>query len=576
MPAVTLRLRLSIAAFTLAAAISGIFLVSSAPAQTTALPPAVPTAQNHSSLRSAGRTANKTSQLAEAQFLAGLTPVQGPGVVVTLRNSRKPFPGKLPAGLAAPNLIHDIDINQVVNGLRAAGAEAIAVNNQRLVATSAVRAAGPTIFINNTPEAPPFVIKAIGNPKALYQVLNIPGGIASQITAYDKAMFTVQKSTKLTLPAYTGADAPRYAKPASAAAVPTPPAPQSKVIVTLDSKGIYFLDGVRVPENRIEPMLAARVRQNPKMIAVIKAAKNQPYSRVVELLDLAKQAGVRGIDINSLPSGPPPSAKPAASGAASAAAPTRMIAGYGLVSFMLSKRLYCHAVEHSEADRLGISTERVSEIIGVNGRPIPQSEAQFAAICRAAPPLRLLLKPAAPNSRKAQLVTFQTKAPFSVVTDAARAEDLGKAQKSAQADLETAEAALTHANQQLTDGIHTLLPQVPPATLAKALNLERQIGWSMDRMRFAAQYLAWSQKKHNPKSRAMAANLEENVRTYLDPETAEEARLFPQTADSRRQLTQIHVLTEHIGNIQTTVTDKRIEASALASVMQQRSPDTSL
>ena len=129
--------------------------------------------------------------------------------------------------MTPPNLIHDTDINQVVNELRAAGAEAIAVNTQRLVATSAVRTAGPTVLVNNRPEAAPFVIKAIGDPKTLAGALNIPGGIASQITAYDKAMLTVQQAAMLTLPAYTGGDTPRYARPVSATDAPAPPTSSS-------------------------------------------------------------------------------------------------------------------------------------------------------------------------------------------------------------------------------------------------------------------------------------------------------------------------------------------------------------
>ncbi|MGI4791019.1 MAG: DUF881 domain-containing protein [Janthinobacterium lividum] len=152
--------------------------------------------------------------LSQAQFLAALTTVQGHGVVVTLNDSKKPFPGGLPAGIAPPNLIHDTDINQVVNELKAAGVEAISINNQRLVATSAVRYAGPTIFINNTAQAPPYVIKAIGEPKTLEAALNISGGIASQIKQFDKAMFSDREAAMLTLPAYAGTAMPRYAKPA--------------------------------------------------------------------------------------------------------------------------------------------------------------------------------------------------------------------------------------------------------------------------------------------------------------------------------------------------------------------------
>ena len=105
--------------------------------------------------------------LTNAQFLAGLTDVKGPGVIVTLNDSKKAV-GALPPGFAPPNIIHDSDIAAVVNELKASGAEAISINDQRIVAVSPVRCVGPTIMVNFTPQAPPFVIKAIGNPKTLY------------------------------------------------------------------------------------------------------------------------------------------------------------------------------------------------------------------------------------------------------------------------------------------------------------------------------------------------------------------------------------------------------------------------
>jgi len=158
---------------------------------------------------------NKAASQNTVRFLAGLTPVEGPGVVVTLSDSRKPFPRTLLRGVPPPNLIHDTDINQTVNELRAAGAEAIAVNGQRLVATSAVRDAGPTIFVNNVPQAPPYTVQAIGDSKTLASALTMRGGIADQIRSFDKGMFSLRQAGTLALPAYTGADGPHYAKPAS-------------------------------------------------------------------------------------------------------------------------------------------------------------------------------------------------------------------------------------------------------------------------------------------------------------------------------------------------------------------------
>lgn len=153
--------------------------------------------------------------LKSANFVAGLTAVQGPGVVVTLNDSKNPYPGGLPPGLQPPNIIHDTDINQVINELKAAQAEAISVNDQRLVAVSPVRCAGPTIFVNNTAQTPPYVIKAIGDPKTLETALNISGGISTQIKAFDIKMFNIETAKHLVLPAYSGVIQPKYAVPVS-------------------------------------------------------------------------------------------------------------------------------------------------------------------------------------------------------------------------------------------------------------------------------------------------------------------------------------------------------------------------
>lgn len=158
-----------------------------------------------------------SEDLKSAKFLAGLTSVQGPGVVVTLNDSKKPFPVGLGPGIVPPNIIHDTDINQTVNELKAAGAEAISVNDQRLVATSPVRCAGPTVYVNNTAQTPPYVIKAIGDPKTLNTAVNLSGGIATQIQQFDPAMFKVDSAKHLDLPAFAGATPSRYASSVPAA-----------------------------------------------------------------------------------------------------------------------------------------------------------------------------------------------------------------------------------------------------------------------------------------------------------------------------------------------------------------------
>ena len=108
------------------------------------------------------------------QLLAGTTDVEGAGIEIVLDDSNIPKKAN-----ENPNLYirHDEDLLRVLNELRAAGAEAISINDQRIVAMSEVRCAGPTVSVNNVRSAPPYVIKAIGAPKTLTSALRLRGGV---------------------------------------------------------------------------------------------------------------------------------------------------------------------------------------------------------------------------------------------------------------------------------------------------------------------------------------------------------------------------------------------------------------
>lgn len=108
------------------------------------------------------------------KLMAGTTDVEGEGIEILLDDSNIAKKSG-----ENPNLyiIHDEDLLRVLNELRAAGAEAISVNDQRIVAMSEIRCAGPTISVNNVRSAPPYVIKAIGAPKTLSSALRLRGGV---------------------------------------------------------------------------------------------------------------------------------------------------------------------------------------------------------------------------------------------------------------------------------------------------------------------------------------------------------------------------------------------------------------
>lgn len=95
---------------------------------------------------------------------AGLEKISGPGIIITMNDSTKEI------GIGDnPELyiIHDIDVLEVINELRAAGAEAISINGERILGTTNIECGGPIIIIDGKRHATPFIIRAIGDPKVL-------------------------------------------------------------------------------------------------------------------------------------------------------------------------------------------------------------------------------------------------------------------------------------------------------------------------------------------------------------------------------------------------------------------------
>ncbi len=139
-------------------------------------------------------------QLQDAKAFAGLTELEGPGIKVTLRDNPK-------SSVIGGNddLIHDVDILSVANELFACGAEGISINGQRLVSTSSIRCAGPTILVDGVKVAVPFVILAIGKQDVLYGGFTTTGSIMSNIANSNPAMIQVTKESKIRVPAYLGA-----------------------------------------------------------------------------------------------------------------------------------------------------------------------------------------------------------------------------------------------------------------------------------------------------------------------------------------------------------------------------------
>jgi len=132
-----------------------------------------------------GQAKQAKAELQKLQVLAGATPVTGEGLIITLDDNKK---GKDSLSDVDPNwfIIHSTDILRLINELKNAGAEAIAVNGQRIVTTSEVRCVGNTIMINTTRMSPPYQVEAIGNPAVLKKALLENGrGIIYELKSLD-------------------------------------------------------------------------------------------------------------------------------------------------------------------------------------------------------------------------------------------------------------------------------------------------------------------------------------------------------------------------------------------------------
>lgn len=142
------------------------------------------------------------------EVMAGLVDVTGPGVTVVLTDST----AANTSGDEADYIIHDSDILSVVNELRSAGAEAISLNGERLLATSEIRCTGPVLTVNGRRYAAPFVVMAIGDEDTLYKALTMRNGVVDILKQW-KIGVNVTTSTQLTILKYQGAVEYHYAKP---------------------------------------------------------------------------------------------------------------------------------------------------------------------------------------------------------------------------------------------------------------------------------------------------------------------------------------------------------------------------
>nr|WP_253803236.1 DUF881 domain-containing protein [Kitasatospora paracochleata] len=166
-----------------------------------------------------GQSPADTARLDALEEAAGLDPLRGPGLTVTLNDAPPNATAKIP-GVPEPGVndlvIHQQDIQAVVNALWRGGAEGIQVMDQRLIATSAVRCVGNTLLLQGRVYSPPYVIRAVGRTDGLKAAVDADPTIRNYlgyVAAYGLG-WKVQESSDMVVPGYAGSVDLRWASPA--------------------------------------------------------------------------------------------------------------------------------------------------------------------------------------------------------------------------------------------------------------------------------------------------------------------------------------------------------------------------
>ncbi len=153
-------------------------------------------------------------QLESARIAAGLVALEGTGIVLQLSDSSAPPPA---GANAADYQVSGRDIRAVVEELWLAGADAIAINGERLTALSGITDIGGTILVNSAYLAPPYQIAAIG-PTDLFERLGRSRGFVDFLRARSETFdigVSVAQPSKVAVPAYAGTVTLRYSRSAS-------------------------------------------------------------------------------------------------------------------------------------------------------------------------------------------------------------------------------------------------------------------------------------------------------------------------------------------------------------------------
>jgi uncharacterized protein YlxW (UPF0749 family) len=145
---------------------------------------------------------------------AGFTALHGPGLTVTLNDALQPAGVRPPGAEPDDLLVHQQDLQAVINALWAGGAEAMSIMGERVLTTSAAICVGPVLLLHGRPHSPPYVIVAIGDPEAMRAALAEAPGVRLFREAAEAYGLGYREALEedVTVPAFDGTSTLRSAR----------------------------------------------------------------------------------------------------------------------------------------------------------------------------------------------------------------------------------------------------------------------------------------------------------------------------------------------------------------------------
>lgn len=186
-----------------------------------------------------------TSQIKDLEVQAAAVPLKGPGVTLTIDDAASTVAdgsaGSRPSSGFQEGRVTSGDLQIIVNGLWAAGAEAISINGHRLSSTAAIRFAGQAIIVDFRPLSRPYVITALGDPQGIQQLFepSFSGLYLSQLTDQYKIRSVMATADSLTVPGDSSArlEVAEPLGPTVGSTAPGPPALRSGTSTPQGSTG---------------------------------------------------------------------------------------------------------------------------------------------------------------------------------------------------------------------------------------------------------------------------------------------------------------------------------------------------